>query len=144
MRMPHMQMHQALQNQVMQQKAEQESLMQAFVMQQAFAQQQAFNLAQVALQQHQQGDLDQKLSAVSQATDAQQGAKTPQGDQAFQGAQALTSLQRRVMQPCPPNNVVELDQTPPANSNKKVSDTSPALQQHAEEIMRSLNTEMKK
>eukprot|EP00957_Ditylum_brightwellii_P162344 12361347-Ditylum_brightwellii.AAC.1 len=63
MRMPHMQMQQALQNQVMQQKAEQESLMQAVVVQQALAQQQAFNLTQTALQQHQQGDLNQKLSA---------------------------------------------------------------------------------
>eukprot|EP00957_Ditylum_brightwellii_P084081 6392682-Ditylum_brightwellii.AAC.1 len=102
----------------MQQKAEQESLMQAFMAQQAFAQQQAFNLTHAALQQHQQGDLNQKLSVVSQATDAQQGAKTPHGDQAFHGAWALTSLQRHAMQPHPSNNVVELDQTPPANSNK--------------------------
>eukprot|EP00957_Ditylum_brightwellii_P019557 1475238-Ditylum_brightwellii.AAC.1 len=45
-RVPHMQMQQALQNQV-------------------FAQQQAFNLTQTALQQQQQqqGDLNQKLSA---------------------------------------------------------------------------------
>eukprot|EP00957_Ditylum_brightwellii_P130805 9978293-Ditylum_brightwellii.AAC.1 len=97
-----MQMQQALQNQVMQQKAEQESLMQAFVVQQAFAHQQTFNLTQAALQQHQQGDLNQKLPAVSQATYAQQGAKKPQGNQAFYGAWALTSLQRPAMQPPPP------------------------------------------
>eukprot|EP00957_Ditylum_brightwellii_P001168 91920-Ditylum_brightwellii.AAC.1 len=56
----------------MQQKSEQQSLMQVFVQQQAFRKQQAFNLSQVAVQQHQKGDIDQKLYAVSHRKDALQ------------------------------------------------------------------------
>ena len=120
---------------MMQKKAEQDSLMQAFAVQQALAQQQAFELTQTAFQKHQQGDLDMKLPALSQATDAQQEAQMPQGDQALHGAGTMASLQR--------NDALKLDQTPQANSNNNGSAVSPALQHHAEEIMRSIDAEMK-
>jgi len=130
LRMP--QMQQAF---MMQKKAEQDSLMQAFAAQQALAQQQAFELTQTAFQKHQQGDLDMKPPALSQAKNAQQEAEMPQGDQALHGAGTMASLQR--------NDALKLDQTPQASSNNNGSAVSPALQHHAEEIMRSIDAEMK-
>eukprot|EP00957_Ditylum_brightwellii_P160581 12225194-Ditylum_brightwellii.AAC.1 len=88
----------------MQKKAEQDSLMQAFAAQHALAQHQAFDLTQTALQKHQQRDLNRKLPALSQATDAQQKTEMPQGDQALHGAGTMASLQR--------NDALKLDQTP--------------------------------